>query len=198
MRRGSEPTFTTRVNLLLAVFSSPGICAAAISSVFAPAPPTSNIKVSVCRLPSAPSVTLRDASTLGCAVVASRTVRLIFEPAYPRWCKVILAASRDSASARGSDHDVIQLHIMFGVLASEAHGVNRNVAGAQRADGIGADASGVIVAVAEQHHRADGQIGGLLDQLLEAVADAGGGRGGLQILEIVDAGGRASTRYRRV
>ena len=36
MRRGSDPTFTTRVNVLLAVFSSPGSGAAAICSVLAP------------------------------------------------------------------------------------------------------------------------------------------------------------------
>ena len=88
-----------------------------------------------------------------------------------------------------SDDGIVQFHIMRGVLASEAHGVNGNVAGAQGADGVRADAAGVVVAIAEQHHGADGQVGSLLAQLLEAVADAGGGRVGLQILEAVDAGG---------
>ncbi len=89
----------------------------------------------------------------------------------------------------GSHHGIVQLHVMCGALASEAHGVNGNVAGAQRADGVRADAPGVVVAVAEQHHRADGQVGSLVAQLLEAVADAGRGRVGLQVLEAVDAGG---------
>ena len=88
-----------------------------------------------------------------------------------------------------SNHDIVQFHVVCGVLASEAHGVNGNVAGAQRADGIGADAAGVIVAVAQQHHGADGQVGSLLAQLFEAVADAGRGRAGLQVLQAVDAGG---------
>ena len=41
MRRGSDPTFTTRVTILLALFSSFGNGAAAICSVFAPALPMS-------------------------------------------------------------------------------------------------------------------------------------------------------------
>ncbi len=78
-----------------------------------------------------------------------------------------------------SDHGIIQFHIVRGALASEAHGVNGNVAGAQRVDGVRADAAGVVVAIAEQHHGADGQVGRLLAQLLQAVADARGGRAGL-------------------
>ena len=78
---------------------------------------------------------------------------------------------------------------MRGALASEAHGVNGNVAGAQRVDGVRADAAGVVVAIAEQHHGADGQVGGFLAQLLEAVADARGGRAGFQILQAVDTRG---------
>jgi hypothetical protein len=54
----------------------------------------------------------------------------------------------------------------------------------------GESAPGVVVAVAEQHHGADGQVGSLLAQLLEAVADAGRGRVGRQVLEAVDAGRR--------
>jgi hypothetical protein len=89
-----------------------------------------------------------------------------------------------------SNHSVIDLHIMLGALASEAHRVNRNVAGAQRVDGVRTDAPRVVVAIAEQHHGADGQVGSLLAQLLEAVADAGRGRVGRQVLEAVDAGRR--------
>src|ERR1700736_6067226 len=100
MRRGSEPTFTTRVKVLLAVFSSPESGPAAIWSVLAPAPPISNIKVSVWRLPSGPRLMLRDASIfdwleLAWLELTSRTVRLIFAPAYPRWWKVFLAARRE-------------------------------------------------------------------------------------------------------
>ena len=101
----------------------------------------------------------------------------------------------------GSDHGIVQFHVMLRALASEAHGVNGNMAGAQRVDGIGADAAGVVVAVAEQDHGADGQVGSLLAQLLEAVADAGRGRVGLQILQVVDAGGHVvdavETRLKR-
>ena len=53
-------------------------------------------------LVSAPSVMVRPASALGCPALTSRTVRLIFAPAYPRWRNVILAASRESAKARGA------------------------------------------------------------------------------------------------
>ena len=76
-------------------------------------------------------------------------------------------------------HGIVEFHVVRGVLASEADGVDRNVAGAQRADGVRADAAGIIVAVAQQHHRADGQVRSLLAELLQAVADARGRRGGL-------------------
>ena len=74
------------------------------------------------------------------------------------------------------------------LLAAEADGVNGDVAVAQRRDRLDVDAAGVVGAVAQQHDRADGQIGGFVGQLLEAVADVRGRRGGLQLLEIGDAG----------
>ena len=89
----------------------------------------------------------------------------------------------------GSNRRIVQFHIMRGVLASEAHGVNGNVTRTQRVDGIRTDASGVVIAVAEQHHGADRQVGRFLAQLLEAIADASGGRAGRQVFEAVDAGG---------
>src|SRR5260370_8131482 len=82
---GAELTFNKRVTVLLAVFSSPGSGAAAICRVLAPALPISNINVSVWRLPSEPEVKVRAARTLGWLALTSRTVRLIFAPAYPRW-----------------------------------------------------------------------------------------------------------------
>ncbi len=90
----------------------------------------------------------------------------------------------------GSDRNIVQLDVMLSVLAAEANGVNGNVAGAEGANRIGANAAGVVGAVAEQDHGADGQVGSLLAQLLEAVADAGGGRGGVEVLQAFDAGGR--------
>ncbi len=84
---------------------------------------------------------------------------------------------------------IVEFNVMGGVLASEAHGVNGNVASAEGADGVGADAPGIIVTIAEEHHGADGQVGSFIAQLLEAVANASGGCVGLQILEGVDAGG---------
>ncbi len=89
----------------------------------------------------------------------------------------------------GRDDDIVQFHVMSGALASEAYGVNGNVAGAQGADGVGTDAAGVVVAIAEQHHGADGQVGSLFAQLFEAFADAGRGLVRLQVLETVDTGG---------
>ena len=44
----------------------------------------------------------------------------------------------------GSDHDIVQLHVMLSALAPEAYGVNGNMAGAQRVDRIGADAARVV------------------------------------------------------
>jgi len=85
MRRGSEATFTTRVKVLLAWLSSPVSGTAAISSVLAPAPPISNIKVSVCWPPSGPKGTLREASVFPWPELRSRTVMLILAPANPRW-----------------------------------------------------------------------------------------------------------------
>ena len=142
MRRGSEPTFTTRVKVLLAVFSSPGSGAAAICSVLAPAPPISNIKVSVWRLPSGPRVTVRDGQDLGLARtdVAHRQVDL--GAGVSALVEGDLGGEAGVGQGAGSDHGIVQFHVMCGVLASEAHGVNGNVAGAQRADGVRADAAG--------------------------------------------------------
>ena len=102
--------------------------------------------------------------------------------------------------ARGN-RDIVQLDVVCGALASEAHGVNGNVARAQRAHRVRVDASSVVVAVAEQHHGADRQVGRLFAQLFEAVADAGRGRVGFQVVEAVDAGGHGidavKTRLKR-
>ena len=49
--------------------------------------------------------------------------------------------------------------------------MHRNVAAAQRRDRIEVNAAGVVAAVTQENNRADGQIGRLRRQLLEAVAD---------------------------
>ena len=89
----------------------------------------------------------------------------------------------------GRDDGVVELDVVLGTLAAEAYGVDGNVAGAQRADGRFADAARVVVAIGEKDDGADGKVGSLLGQLLQAVAEARGGRGGLQVLEVLDAGG---------
>jgi len=86
-----------------------------------------------------------------------------------------------------SDLGSVQFDVSFSALPSESHGVHGNVAGAQRADGVGADPSRIVASVAQQHYRADGQIGRLGAQLLQAVADAGGGSVWPQILKAIDA-----------
>ena len=194
MRRGSEPTFTTRVKVLLAVFSSPGSGAAAICSVLAPAPPISNIKVSVWRLPSGPRVMARAGQHLGLAGADIAHGQVDFRARVSALVQGDLGGDARTGQRARRDHGIVQFDVMRGALASEAHGVNGNVAGAQRADGVRADAAGVVVAIAEQHHGADGQVGSLVAQLLEAVADAGRGRVGLQILEALDAGGHGRRR----
>src|SRR6202035_3020158 len=62
----------------------------------------------------------------------------------------------------GSTHGIAQLHVVRGSLASEAHGVNGNVASAQRVNGIRTDASRVVVAVTEKHYASDRQVGSLV------------------------------------
>ena len=74
-----------------------------------------------------------------------------------------------------------------GVFRAEADRVNRNVTAAQRGDRLGVDAAGVVGAVGEEDDRADRQVLRFVGELLEAVADARGGRGRLQLLQIGDA-----------
>src|ERR1700732_2096617 len=77
---------------------------------------------------------------------------------------------------------------MGDVFAAKSHGVNGNVSVPQDRERLDVDPAGVIGPVAEKHDGADGQIGGFIGELPEAVADAGGGRCGLQFLQIVDTG----------
>ena len=67
--------------------------------------------------------------------------------------------------------------------------MNRNAPAAKCGDRFQIDPTGIIVPVAEQHHRADRQVGCFAGQLLQAIPDArGGGRSRrFQIIELSDA-----------
>ena len=178
-----------RVKVLLAVFSSPGSGAAAICE--RPGAGAADIEhqrfgLQVAVRPQGDAAGSQDLGLAG-ADIAHGEVDL--GAGVSALMQRDLGGETGIGQGAGSHDDIIELHVVFGVLASEAHGVNGNVAGAKGADGVRADAAGVIVAVAEQHYRADGQVGSLLAQLLEAVAEARRGGVGLQSFEIVDAGG---------
>ena len=64
---------------------------------------------------------------------------------------------------------------MFGAFAAEAYRVDGDVTGSKRAEDFVRDASCVVVAIGEQDYGADGEVGGFFGQLLEGVAQPGGG-----------------------
>ncbi len=69
---------------------------------------------------------------------------------------------------------VVDFHVVWNLLEPEADGVHRDAPVAQRGNRVEVDAAGVVGAVAEQHDRANGQIGGFGGKLLQAVADVCG------------------------
>ena len=84
-------------------------------------------------------------------------------------------------------HRIVDLDVVRGVFRAEADRVNRDVTAAQRGDRLGVDAARVVGAIGEEDDRADRQLLRFLGELLEAVADARGGRGRLQLLQVGDA-----------
>ena len=62
------------------------------------------------------------------------------------------------------------------------------MAAAQRGNRVQIDAAGIVGAVAEHEDGADGQIGGLSGELLEAIADMRHRLGRVQIVDLVHAG----------
>ena len=84
-------------------------------------------------------------------------------------------------------HRIVDLDVVRQRARAEADRVHRNVAAAQRGDRVEIDAAGIVGAVAQQHDRADRQIGGFPGQLLQAVADVRG-RGGRRRFQIFQFG----------
>ncbi len=87
--------------------------------------------------------------------------------------------------ARGHD-SVVDFHVVGSLFESEAYGVNRNAAVSEGGNRVGVDSAGIVRAVAQEHHRAHGQVGGFRSQLLQTVIDARRGcdGSGLQFLGI--------------
>ena len=72
-------------------------------------------------------------------------------------------------------------------FAAEPDGVDGNALALDFGDGFEIDAAGVVGAVAQQHHRADGQRRRVRQHFFQAVADVRGGRGGVQLVRAFDA-----------
>ena len=75
------------------------------------------------------------------------------------------------------DGGVINFHIVRRLFGAESHRVNRDSPAAKRGNRIEIDPVGIVRAIAEQHHCADGQVGRFSGQLLQIVAEASGRRG---------------------
>ena len=70
------------------------------------------------------------------------------------------------------------------MIGTESNGMDGNAAAAKRRDRGAIDPATVIGAVAHQQNRADGKVGGFVNEIPQAIADMGCGSDGLNLREV--------------